>query len=131
MAPITEDLPLLTTDALLRECLDGRDKPKVRPSRAGGVSAHEPDERAASAPLDLPAVAGAFSRRLHDAGMPVTPSHSEQYARSLALIEPASRDALYWTTRAIFVTGPRQVPTFDRVFRDIFDSAGATAFASP
>ena len=55
--------------------------------------------------LDLPAVVGAFSQRLHDAGMPVTPSQTQQYAHSLALTKPESRRRLYWATRAIFVTG--------------------------
>ena len=70
--------------------------------------------------LDLPAVVGAFSQRLHEAGMPVTPSQTQQYAHSLALTKPVSRRRLYWATRAIFVTGFIQVPTFDRVFREVF-----------
>ncbi len=74
--------------------------------------------------LDLPAVVGAFSQRLHDAGMPVTPSQTQQYARSLVLTKPVSRRRLYWTTRAIFVTGFIQLPTFERVFREVF---GTTA----
>jgi uncharacterized protein with von Willebrand factor type A (vWA) domain len=78
--------------------------------------------------LDLPALVGAFSQRLHDAGMPVTPSQTQQYARSLALTKPISRRRLYWATRAVFVTGFIQVPTFDRVFREVFGSSGKTAF---
>jgi uncharacterized protein with von Willebrand factor type A (vWA) domain len=70
--------------------------------------------------LDLPAVAGALARRLRDAGMPVTPSQSERYARSLDLVNPRSRHALYWTSRAVFVTATRQLATFDRVFDDVF-----------
>ena len=75
--------------------------------------------------LDLPAVVGAFSQRLHEAGMPVTPSQTQQYARSLSLTKPISRRRLYWTTRAVFVTGFIQVPTFDRVFREVFGSSGS------
>jgi len=78
--------------------------------------------------LDLPAVVGAFSQRLHEAGMPVTPSQTQQYAHALALTKPVSRRRLYWATRAIFVTGFIQVPTFDRVFREIFGSAGKSTF---
>ncbi len=78
--------------------------------------------------LDLPAVVGAFSQRLHDAGMPVTPSQTQQYAHSLALIKPVSRRRLYGATRAIFVTGFIQVPTFDRVFREVFGSSGKSTF---
>jgi uncharacterized protein with von Willebrand factor type A (vWA) domain len=73
--------------------------------------------------LDLPAVVGAFSQRLHDAGMPVTPSQTQQYARSLVLTKPVSRRRLYWTTRAVFVTAFIQLPTFERVFREVFGSS--------
>ncbi|MEA2217476.1 MAG: uncharacterized protein QOJ35_102 [Solirubrobacteraceae bacterium] len=74
--------------------------------------------------LDLPAVVGAFSQRLHEAGMPVTPAQTQQYARSLTLTKPVARRRLYWTTRAVFVTGFIQVPAFDRVFREVFGSSG-------
>ena len=73
--------------------------------------------------LDLPAVVGAFSQRLHEAGMPVTPSQTQAYAIALGLTKPESRRRLYWTTRAIFVTGFIQLPTFDRVFREVFGSS--------
>ena len=93
MTTITEELPLHSTEVL------------------------------PSTMLDVPALATAFSRRLRDAGLPVTTAHAEQYALSLALVEPSSRDALYWTTRAVFVTGQHQLTTFDRVFDDVFSSA--------
>ena len=73
--------------------------------------------------LDVPALATAFSRRLRDAGMPVTTAQAEQYALSLALVKPSSRRALYWTTRAVFVTGRHQLTTFDRAFDEVFNSA--------
>ncbi|MDX6721422.1 MAG: uncharacterized protein QOJ63_3676 [Solirubrobacteraceae bacterium] len=78
--------------------------------------------------LDLPAVVGAFSQRLHDAGMPVTPSQTQQYARALGLTKPVSRRRLYWTTRAVFVTGFIQLPIFDRVFREVFGSSAKKDF---
>jgi uncharacterized protein with von Willebrand factor type A (vWA) domain len=78
--------------------------------------------------LDLPAVVGAFSQRLHEAGMPVTPSQTQQYARSLGLTKPVSRRRLYWTTRAVFVTGFIQLPIFDRVFREVFGTAAKNDF---
>jgi uncharacterized protein with von Willebrand factor type A (vWA) domain len=81
--------------------------------------------------LDLPAVVGAFSQRLHDAGMPVTPSQTQQYARSLVLTKPVSRRRLYWTTRAVFVTGFIQLPTFDRVFREVFGSSAKNDLEDP
>jgi uncharacterized protein with von Willebrand factor type A (vWA) domain len=82
-------------------------------------------EHADSMMLDLPALASVVGRRLRDAGMPVTAVQSEQYALSLDLVKPSSRRALYWTTRAVFVTGARQLATFDRVFGDVFGSASA------
>ena len=73
--------------------------------------------------LDLPAVAGAFSRRLHDAGVPVTAERAAWFARALAVVEPIARRRLYWTARAAFVSDRMQVPTFDAVFFDVFGSA--------
>ena len=75
-----------------------------------------------------PRSSSAFSQRLHEAGMPVTPSQTAA-VRALArsLTKPVSRRRLYWTTRAVFVTGFIQVPTFDRVFREVFGSRGEGA----
>jgi len=70
--------------------------------------------------VDLPGLASAFSQRLHEAGVPVTPSQTEQYTRALRLTKPVARRRLYCTTRAIFVTGFQQVPAFDRVFGHVF-----------
>ena len=70
--------------------------------------------------LDLPALVGAFSRRLHDAGLPVTPARSAGMARALELTRPIARRRLYWTLRSIVVTDPTQVPVFDAVFAGVF-----------
>jgi uncharacterized protein with von Willebrand factor type A (vWA) domain len=70
--------------------------------------------------LDLPALAGAFARRLHEAGLPMTPARSADLARALALVDPISRRRLYWTARAIAVTDPTQVKAFDAVFAAVF-----------
>ncbi len=75
--------------------------------------------------LDLPAVAGAFTRRLHDAGLPVTAARSADLARALALVRPVSRRRLYWTARAVLVSDPAQVAVFDSVFRSVFGSGAA------
>jgi uncharacterized protein with von Willebrand factor type A (vWA) domain len=74
--------------------------------------------------IDLPALVGAFSQRLHAAGVPVTPTQSEQYARSLRLTRPESRRQLYFATRAVFVTGFQQVAAFNRVFAEVFGTGG-------
>ena len=78
--------------------------------------------------LDLPALVGAFSQRLHDAGLPVTPARSADMARALDLTRPVTRRRLYWTLRSIVVTDPTQVPVFDAVF---FGLAVSRATTSP
>ena len=70
--------------------------------------------------LDLPALAGAFSRRLRDAGVPMTPARSGDFARALTLVRPMTRQRLYWTARALVVSDPAQVRTFDAVFFSVF-----------
>ena len=73
--------------------------------------------------LDLPPLVGALSRRLHDAGLPVTPGDSAAFARALTLVRPIARRRLYWTARAVFVSDPAQVRAFDAVFFSVFGIA--------
>ena len=73
--------------------------------------------------LDLPALAGAFSRRLHDAGVPVSAERAAWFAEALTAVEPVSRRRVYWTARGVFVTDPAQVRAFDAVFAHVFGSA--------
>jgi uncharacterized protein len=70
--------------------------------------------------LDLPPLAVAFSRRLHEAGLPMTPAREAGFASALTLTRPVSRRRLYWTARAVLVSDTTQVPAFDRVFRAVF-----------
>jgi uncharacterized protein with von Willebrand factor type A (vWA) domain len=70
--------------------------------------------------LDLPPLVGAFSQRLHDAGLPVTPARTADFARALGLVRPLSRRRLYWTARAVLVSDPAHVTAFDAVFFSIF-----------
>ena len=58
---------------------------------------------------------------LHGAGLPVTPERAAGLARSLRLVPPVDRSALYWTCRIALVTDRAQLPTFDAVFSAIFD----------
>jgi uncharacterized protein len=71
--------------------------------------------------IDLPALAAAFGRAVHDAGIPSSPERSERFARALALAPPHDRGRLYWAARTVFVSAHEQVPTFDWVFAAIFD----------
>jgi uncharacterized protein len=75
--------------------------------------------------LDLPALAGAFSRRLHDAGVPVTAERAAWFVEALAVVEPISRRRLYWTARAAFVSDRAQVRAFEAVFATVFGDAEA------
>ncbi len=59
--------------------------------------------------LDLPALAGAFGRRLHDAGVPVDARARRAVCRALTLARPVARRRLYWTARAVFVSDLPQV----------------------
>jgi uncharacterized protein len=70
--------------------------------------------------LDLPPLVSAFSRRLHDAGLPITPARAADFARALTLVRPISRRRLYWTARSVLVSDPSQVKTFDAVFLAVF-----------
>jgi uncharacterized protein with von Willebrand factor type A (vWA) domain len=73
--------------------------------------------------LDLPALVGAFSRRLHEAGVPVSAERAARFAQSLTLVKPIARRRLYWTARAVFVSDLGQVRAFDSVFAEVFGAA--------
>src|SRR5579862_299277 len=75
--------------------------------------------------LDLPPLVGAFSRRLHEAGVPVTPGRSIEFTRALTLVRPISRRRLYWTARSVFVSDPAEVSAFDTVFFAVFGNRAA------
>ncbi len=70
--------------------------------------------------LDLPAVVAALSQRLRMEGVPVTPERSAHFAEALTLTNPITRRRLYWTARAVFVSGPAHAKAFDLVFFSVF-----------
>jgi uncharacterized protein with von Willebrand factor type A (vWA) domain len=70
--------------------------------------------------LDLPPLAGALSRRLHDGGVPTTPERSANFALALTLVRPISRRRLYWTARSVFVSDAAHVQAFDAAFFSVF-----------
>jgi uncharacterized protein len=76
--------------------------------------------------LDLPALAGAFSRRLREAGVPITAERAARFAQALALVKPITRRRLYWTARAVLVSDSAQIKVFNAVFSSVF-GAGETA----
>jgi uncharacterized protein with von Willebrand factor type A (vWA) domain len=81
--------------------------------------------------LDLPALAGAFSRRLREAGVPITAERAARFAEALRLVGPVSRRRLYWTARAVLVTDSAQVKVFDSVFRAVFGDRGSACDFEP
>ena len=83
------------------------------------------DFRVETIELDLPALAGAFSGRLRDAGLPVSVERAGRFADALALARPVARRRLYWTARAVFVSDRSQVRPFDAVFREVFGGGRA------
>ena len=70
--------------------------------------------------LDLPPLVGGLSRRLRDAGLPITPARAADFARAVTLVQPLARRRLYWTARAVFVSDQAQVSAFDAVFFSVF-----------
>jgi uncharacterized protein with von Willebrand factor type A (vWA) domain len=80
--------------------------------------------------LDLPPLAGAFSRRLYEAGLSVTPARAADFARALTLVRPIARRQLYWTARAVFVTESSQTAAFDAVFFSVFGGRAAAELAA-
>jgi uncharacterized protein len=81
--------------------------------------------------LDLPALAGAFSRRLREAGVPITAERGARFAQALALVKPISRRRLYWTARAVLVSDSAQVKAFDAVFASVFGTREPAAEFEP
>ena len=69
-----------------------------------GEGSAAPPFRVETIVLDLPPLVGALARRLHEAGLPVTPGRSADLARALTLVRPVSKRRLYWTIRAVLVS---------------------------
>jgi uncharacterized protein len=81
--------------------------------------------------LDLPAVAAAFSRRLHEAGVDTTADRAARFAQALELGRPIARGRLYWIARSVFVTDRAQLRAFDAVFAEVFGARERPAGAEP
>jgi uncharacterized protein with von Willebrand factor type A (vWA) domain len=70
----------------------------------------------ASGPLSV-----ALTTALRRAGLPTSPERTVGLTRSLYLVPPLDRPALYWTCRVALVTDRAQLPLFDAVFSAVFD----------
>ena len=69
-------------------------------------------------------VLAGFVRELRAAGLAVGTGQLVNLNRGLARLDPTSRDDLYWAGRACLVTSRDDIPTYDLVFRRVFDAAG-------
>jgi uncharacterized protein with von Willebrand factor type A (vWA) domain len=79
--------------------------------------------------LDLPPLAAGLARRMHEAGVPMTPDRAAAFARALGVVRPVSRRRLYWTARAVLVSDQAHAAAFDRVFAEVFGGAPTPAAA--
>jgi len=77
--------------------------------------------------LDLPALAGAFCRRLHDAGLRVTPARAADLTRAVALVRPVSRRRLYFTARPLSSIAYHFPPNFASPIRRVSLGDSSTA----
>jgi len=73
------------------------------------------------AAADVAAFAARLGRKLHAAGLAVTPERSARFARALQLHPPVDRAALYWDARLSFVASHADLAVFDGVFSAVFD----------
>jgi uncharacterized protein with von Willebrand factor type A (vWA) domain len=81
--------------------------------------------------LDVPAVAAAFTRALHDAGLPVSGEHAARFARALTVTRPLTRRRLYFTARCVLAAEVAQFAAFDAVFAAAFGAGTAPSMDEP
>ena len=120
------DRPHARLGAQVRRGPGGDPRGRPRAARAAAMTAFGVE----TIELDLPPLAAALARRLHEAGVPMTPDRAAGFARALALARPVSRRRLYWTARSVFVSDQAHVAAFDRVFAEVFGAAGGRGRAA-
>lgn len=91
---------------------------------------------AGSPMVDLAAVVTAFGRRLHDAGVPVTPERSARFLRAIAIARPRTTAELADLGRVTLLSDRSQREVFDRIFDHYYggtrlDAVPALAEAAP
>ncbi len=70
--------------------------------------------------IDLAEVAARFAARLRAEGLAVGPDRSTRFAAAVATVDPRDQRQLYWCGRVTLVAGVSEIPTFDRVFGQVF-----------
>jgi len=78
-------------------------------------------------PEALPELAAAFTAALHDAGLPMGADRAARFAGAVAVLAPSTTRELRHCALATLVSDPDQVPTFDTVFRAVFESPAIPA----
>jgi uncharacterized protein with von Willebrand factor type A (vWA) domain len=68
----------------------------------------------------------ALGRALREAGVPASVDRELLFCRTLAEIDPCSREQVRWAARCSLVTGPEQVPTFERLFARFWEGETLT-----
>jgi uncharacterized protein with von Willebrand factor type A (vWA) domain len=74
---------------------------------------------------DLADLSVALGRALARSGLPASPERTARFARAMNVAPPASRDDVYWSAKAIFVSSREQGVIFDRVFAALTGAPGA------
>ena len=63
----------------------------------------------------------ALGRALREAGLPASVDRELLFCRALGEVDPRSRSQVRWAARASFVTGPEQMPVFERLFAHFWE----------
>lgn len=81
--------------------------------------------------VDRAIFAATFADRLRRAGVDVTFSALERCTTAFDVVEPVTRDDLYWVCRLSFVNRRAQLEQFDAVFAAVFDVEAGRPHSEP
>lgn len=68
----------------------------------------------------------ALGRALREAGVPAGVDREVLFCQTLAEVDPRCRDQVRWAARCSLVTGPEQVPAFERLFARFWEGEALT-----
>ena len=67
-----------------------------------------------------------FTRLLHQAGLPVAPEQSRDFAQALTLVDIGSREQVYHTARSLLVTRQEHLDLFTTIFNRFWRTHGGS-----
>ena len=67
-----------------------------------------------------------FTRLLHQAGLPVSPGQSRDFALALTLVDIGSREQVYHTARSLLVTRSEHLDLFTTIFNRFWRTHGGS-----